>query len=916
MKTNKLISILLIAAMLLGVPVCSYASYEDTEYFLTEVTYLKTSDYVQVKQEFTTIDLAPYATSSYSDEVSGDNQGGWTDEGAKNDMSHFNLVGRNTFFGIPFDFVDPSTNNGKGPIVLAGRGATFVPESIEIPINQSAAGLYIACCHAWNYGDGDKKGEFTLVYEDGTSASVELIENENIHNFWGAVDYADFRNIWKGNHPVGGQENAVGMFAMSNPYPEKKIKSFYATSMDGGTKSWLMVLAITLTDSGPYLPDIGLRGASGSISTIVSDDKFEIAPGSALDLSAQLEKPAGKHGVLLSDGDNLIFSDGERFRIWGINLELSDSLQNKETADKIATDIVRLGYNTVRIKIDPLNYDKSKKDAFQYIFSSLKNNGIYTYLALGNEKNNNIMFDDELIQKQIDGINDILGYNPYTSQSVASDSSLAMLEFAPESGLYYYDPDVVSDVNSDLLSEKFSKWLISKYKNDSALKKAWNTGDGAGLGDNESAEKSTVVLDKFWKMNNLYSSGKNLDIRRFYKFVQEEYYAKMKECVSLLGYNGISTCNSNPLDDIALGDTYINASTDYIARNMINGYSKNGNDFSKSIYFTTPLSTSLKKTGLGIVGNLSRHKISGLPYVISEWNSANAGDNYTEDYLIMAAYAAKQNWNPICSTYASKNYTNETKITGLYDIYNNYTSRSAQIAASKLYNAVSQSDSVKVYNISEDDLLMDGLRPHYMILLDHKVEKIINADKFENFYTSKVSYMRNDTANYKENPPGTGIYKENEIMVDTVNGAICVITDMAEAYSGTSKQKNLTNLKIMQLDMETESYTAFLTSVNGKPLKEDSMLLTLTGSAKNKAFSISNNEISITGKAQIQLQVIQGTVTLKDKGVFDVYSLNYDGSRKNQLSTYVNQDGYTVFKVNYSSYANDVSSLNFEIVRR
>ena len=56
---------------------------------------------------------------------------------------------------------------------------------------------------------------------------VEMLEDVNIHNFWGAVDYPTFQNVWKGNHPLGGQELAIGVFAMSNPNPEKTIANQY-----------------------------------------------------------------------------------------------------------------------------------------------------------------------------------------------------------------------------------------------------------------------------------------------------------------------------------------------------------------------------------------------------------------------------------------------------------------------------------------------------------------------------------------------------------------------------------------------------------------------------------------------------------------------------------------------------------------
>ena len=85
----------------------------------------------------------------------------------------------------------------------------------------------------------------------------------------------------------------------------------------------------------------------------------------------------------------------------------------------------------------------------------------------------------------------------------------------------------------------------------------------------------------------------------------------------------------------------------------VNGVAaKNGGDLSKPVYYGDNAISSLTDNGLGIIGNLSRLKYKDTPYVVSEWNSAWLGKNYTEDYLLMATYGARQNCNPIAYNYA------------------------------------------------------------------------------------------------------------------------------------------------------------------------------------------------------------------------------------------------------------------------
>ncbi len=913
---KKYISTLLIFSLLCTVVPIVNAEYEDTEYFTTEVTYLKAGEYAQLKQNFTTIDISPYATAGYADEVAGDNKGGWTDEGSGNDMSEFTLTGRQVFKGIPFDLTDPKENDGKAAIILAGRGATFVPDSQDVPIGAKAAGLYILQCHAWNYGSGDKKGEYTLVYDDGTSATLELIEDVNIHNFWGAADYATFQNVWKANHPVGGQENAFGLFAMSNPYPDKVIDKLYMHSMDGGTRSWLMVMGITLTDSGPYLPDMGIvdlaNPASGS--WMKSDGEFSVEPGSALDNSFLLEKPAGKHGFVKASGDNFEFADGQRIRFWGVNISDTDILGDRSMADKSADDISRLGYNIVRICVDAANIDDKKADDIQYFFAKLKANGVYTYLGLTDGRAENIMLDEELISAQKSGMEKLIGAeNPYTGIAIAKDAALAMLEFAPESGMYYLEPQVNSTVNRDELSRRFSQWLLSVYKNDAALKKAWNDGTGVGLNDYESAAQGTVVLDEFWKQNSLYSNARNVDVRKFFGALQTQYYDDMKAYATSLGFGGVSSCNSNPFMDMQKGDSYINSSFDFVARNCVKDYVKNGENLELPVYFTKNIESSLLSGGLGIISEISAHKFDGTPLVVSGWNSVWANQNYTEDYLLMAAYGARQNWNPIAYSYVSGNYADSDKLNSFYDIRSNYVSRAAQVSA--LFNALTE-QSKKVIYVDDDDIYMDGYRPHHMLLKDNKIADMISRGRYDNFYKNSVSYAAKDGAAYSPAPPSNGVYKDDTVKTDTVSGSVYVIADSAEAYAGHGEPKQTAELKTIDLCMENYYYTAMLTSADGGSLDKSNMLLTLTASTKNKGYNLSNNFVSMAGKSPALIQPVQGKVTLKQRGDFEIYSLNYDGTRNSRVASYKNSDGYTCFNVNEYSYSNETRSLNFEIIRK
>lgn len=913
-------SIGLIAGSIAIPALTASAAYEDAEIFATDITFLKQTEYDMLEQNFTTISLKDVANNGYVDEVGGDDKGGWTDEGNKNDMRHFDLKGMVTLKGVPFDMVDPDTNNGKAVVTCAGRGATFVPTEVDIPIGKEAAGLYILHASAWNYGTGDKKGEYILVYEDGTSAKLELFENVNIHNFWGAADYATSQCVWKGNFPGDGHENAIGMIAVSNPYPEKKIEKLHVASMDGGAKSWLFVLGVTLTDSGPYLPDMGIVDLDNPStgSWIQTTGVNKTAAGTALDASNLREMPAGKHGVLKSDKDNFVFEDGEKINFWGINLNYTADLEDKAKADEIFDDISKLGYNIVRMKTDVKSLTDTQADAIKYAVAKLKEKGIYSYLVLDDSADLNVFVKPELREAQKEGIKKLMATdNSYTGMPLAKDPAVAMVELMSDANLYYFMPLVQCPVDEAEIQKQFNEFLVEKYGTRAALKKAWDSESLITLNDGEDPTKGTVVLNKFWRNNVIYSDARNLDIRLFYDKVQMTYYSEMKSYLESIGYGAMATLNSNPEQyDIEQGEAYINSKTDFVARNSIFKYNTNGDNLEKAVYIPGTYSSNLYDNGMGVLGELTRFKYNDTPFVVSEWNTGWISKNHAEDYLAMAFIGAKQNWNPITYTYQSSEKIDENRMTGLYDVYNNPVSRAAAVGAARLFNAVDENSKSKVVNVSEKDVYFDGLHPWYGFLTDQQTLKLINEEKFANFFKNKVSYQVADKSSTIV-VPTEDMYSIDDSKIDLVRGEMYIITDKAEAFACQNSANKNIDLKSITLNMDNPWYTAILTSSNNVSLKDDSsMLLTLAASVRNRGYSFTNNYINSGGKAPVIAQPVQGTVRIKLDGDYVIYALDEDGTRKSEVTSYKTTTGETVFKVNEYSYISDSRALNFEIVKK
>ncbi|WP_162341586.1 fibronectin type III domain-containing protein [Paenibacillus paridis] len=131
------------------------------------------------------------------------------------------------------------------------------------------------------------------------------------------------------------------------------------------------------------------------------DTEPMIAEGSALDLSAMNDAPAGKHGFIQidSDGDYVFEQQPQRkVKLYGGNLSWNMYYGSHEDADRTAERLARLGYNVVRLhSLDSMadwapgifqpnsptpQLNSDRLDQVEYLISRLKAHGIYVVIDL------------------------------------------------------------------------------------------------------------------------------------------------------------------------------------------------------------------------------------------------------------------------------------------------------------------------------------------------------------------------------------------------------------------------------------------------------------------------------------------------------------------------------------------------------
>jgi len=902
MAKRKVSAIALMLAIFSSVLPQAMAEGGQNESIYNEIQQLREVDYNVANQSFTMLDLKPYATRHFMDEVEGDGTGGWSDQGT-NDCRDFTARGKVEYFGIPFNIIDPDKNNGKSVVVLRGQNDKNLPAYAEFDVGVKAAGAYFIHTLAYGTNQTIKLAEYTFMYEDGTSATMDVYEHEHICDFWQKHEYETYRTTWSVNRAVDNREVSMGMLAVTNPYPDKVIDKIRVESINDGAQAYIMVIAVTLTNKGPYLPyveGVGDKVNPATISWIKHNENDTVIKGTPLDSSYLLDKPAGKHGRLVAQNGEFVFENGEKIKFWGTNLTLADAFYDKEKASAIADDIAMCGFNIVRFNdVDMETLTSDKKDALLYLIAELKQRGIYTYLCMNTSAEVKDFVNDESISSQKETISAFMTEtNPYTGLTLAEEPAIAMVELLSNVSLTNYihgfGKNALSKDDAQKLTEDFNEWLSTHYKDDVALKNAW-TGKGIGVNEGESLAKKNVALPGFWK-TSLYSENRKLDTHKFLMEKQESYYAEMKECIKNTGYAGVVTCNSNELMKSTTGDAYVNSKTDFIARNVVWNESY-GSPYVNSFAWLRNDGPMFGDENLGIIGEIADSAYENVPMVVSEWSVPFCNMYSAEAYVMMATYGAKQSWNPIAYTYVLDEPSSVTKMTDFYSIYRNPSFKALSTAGARLYHSIEKhqkentafiNDKIMLgtdYPMPETDITTGSLRLKY----------------------------KNDAKNISD-APEYNTNRTEDVFVNYSKGNMMVDNEYALAFAG--KVDGKISFSTMEVDSPEEELTLILTSNDGSAIKEaDSLLLTVAGNSRNKGMKISEENITSDGFETILSEAKECRIRIKLNGKFQVYGLEPSGERKLLVPSYRNQNDELVFTINKNLAKSDEKALCFEIVR-
>ena len=171
------------------------------------------------------------------------------DDDTGNDLAEL-PQGEQTFAGAKFKV-------GHGAIQLRSKMLPQMPEKVEgIKVDQACAKLYVLHACGWgatgseSVADGTVIGQFTVHYEDSTSAVIPIAYGKDVRDWW---NHDNSKPVTHGKVAWSGLNNRSRMFNVGvrlylstweNPQPDKKVRSidYIAT---GDTAAAPFCIAIT-----------------------------------------------------------------------------------------------------------------------------------------------------------------------------------------------------------------------------------------------------------------------------------------------------------------------------------------------------------------------------------------------------------------------------------------------------------------------------------------------------------------------------------------------------------------------------------------------------------------------------------------------------------------------------------------------
>lgn len=841
------------------------------------------------------VDLTPVANMGFADQVSGDGHGGWTDEGAGHDFEAF-PIGKQTFAHVPFTVADPKAHDGKAALVFAGpqRNTMLNDATLLLKSSGTYRHLYLAHAYAWDTKINTPAGIITANYADGSSSEHEVLTHRDMTNWWSPYNAKTGPVGW--TSPRNG--NNIGLNVTGYALKNKPLKSLHIQG--SGNVVW-MIAAMSLSKDWIALP------ATTRQPLVIKANKQwqpltlkpDTLPGSILDFSNLSHKPAGKFGKLITKNDQFVFEKqpDQPVRFWGANLCWGANFPDHDTAEKIASRMVMMGYNTVRLhhfdkyllanpKSNSYTFDPDQLDKIEYLIHCLKKQGLYVSIDLYCSRSFPAGEIDEMnreIKTEIKALipvsesaykvwkrfakNLLTHTNSYTKITWAADPAIVGICPVNENAL-----PIVWSASGDvavIYQKKFEQWLIeNKFQTDNQ-------------------EIRSMHFARFLTQLQTNSS------QRMHHFLKDDL--KVKALITGINHRHLKTL------------AVTRSEFDYVDLHSYHDHPRfAGNPWQLPFMYHNQSSLG---TGMLLPGVFFADKLLDKPFTVTEFNYLFPNPHRGESGPVMGAYAAFQQFDGIYRfNYASRTTRLENHaITGLNiatDPINIFSDRMISLLYAR--GDVQPARTQIPYVITQDKLydspqtignpgnqyaklgLITGTGMTYLPTINQaqKLPSVIITDsQHANLPTSTTAVMDDDNMLKQLDasgvlPPNTLDLKNQrftsdtgEIRLDAKREALAVVTPRSEAFVINDKQILAGQCVSIQGDGQPQNL--MVAAMDQNTLAQSRKILIMhTTDALNTQTTFADQERKVLekwGKAPVLIR--RGVVKIKLKLVGDFASL-------------------------------------------
>jgi hypothetical protein len=416
---------------------------------------------------------------------------------------------------------------------------------------------------------------------------------------------------------------------------------------------------------------------------------------SAADVSFLLDAPAGRDGFIRVRDGHLVKPNGERLRIWGVNLtgwtKGSTLLPPKEEAPIWAATLARFGINCVRFHFldlptrDPKDdeaararpaglidrhqnhtqsFDPEQLDRLDFFVAELKKRGIYTNLNLNvgrtYKAGDNVpdwdavqiwkgmtFVGQRLTELQRDYARDLLThFNPYTKSEYRNEPAVAIVEIVNENSIFEFwlrnwlrgektkdGPNIQLDFTAFYEQQLTEMYQkwLAEIRKPDELAQLRKL---AGVAPN--APVPRLRLEQFAEApKELFHAEAS-----FYTAIERDFFVGMKSYLTeTLGVKSLIVgCADHtywiPNQPMLQAMTHMD---------IVDGH----------VYWQHPAIWGARNTPMvndplnSTIVKLSRSAFAGKPYTVSEVNHPNPNEYAAEMIPILAAYGAFHDWDGI-----------------------------------------------------------------------------------------------------------------------------------------------------------------------------------------------------------------------------------------------------------------------------